>query len=39
MKKTAYTGAVMLIRPFGGAKNPNVPFHILFLDGVYVDGA
>src|SRR5476649_2191094 len=36
-KKTARTGAVTLIQRFGGALNLNVHFHILFLDGVYVD--
>lgn len=36
---TAHTGAVTLIQRFGGALNLNVHFHMLFLDGVYVDGA
>jgi hypothetical protein len=38
-KKTARTGAVTLIQRFGSALNLNVHFHMLFLDGVYVDGA
>ena len=36
-KKTARTGAVTLIQRFGSALNLNVHFHMLFLDGVYVD--
>ena len=36
---TAKTGAVTLIQRFGGALNLNVHFHMLFLDGVYVDDA
>ena len=36
---TARTGAVTLIQRFGSALNLNVHFHMLFLDGVYVDGA
>jgi hypothetical protein len=36
--KTARTGAVTLIQRFGSALNLNVHFHMLFLDGVYVDG-
>ena len=36
--KSAHTGAVTLIRHFGSALNLNVHFHMLFLDGVYVDG-
>ena len=35
--KMAHTGAVTLIQRFGGALNLNVHFHMLFLDGVYVD--
>ena len=35
--KTARTGAVTLIQRFGSALNPNIHFHMLFLDGVYVD--
>jgi len=34
---TAQTGAVTLIQRFGGALNLNIHFHMLFLDGVYVD--
>ncbi len=36
-KKTARTGAVTLIQQFGSALNLNIHFHMLFLDGVYVD--
>jgi hypothetical protein len=36
-KKTACTGAVTLIQRFGSALNLNIHFHMLFLDGVYVD--
>jgi len=36
-KTTAQTGAVTLIQRFGGALNANVHFHMLFLDGVYID--
>jgi ribosomal protein S27E len=35
-KKDAYTGAVTLIQRFGSALNLNIHFHMLFLDGVYV---
>jgi hypothetical protein len=35
--KVARTGAVTLIQRFGSALNLNVHFHMLFLDGVYVD--
>ncbi len=40
--KTARTGAVTLIQRFGrsgtpGALNLNIHFHMLFLNGVYVD--
>jgi hypothetical protein len=38
-KKTARTGAVTLIQRFGSALNLNIHFHMLFLDGVYVDRA
>ena len=34
---TARTGAVTLIQCFGSALNLNIHFHMLFLDGVYVD--
>jgi hypothetical protein len=36
-KTTAHTGAVTLIQRFGGAINLNVQFHMLFLDGAYLD--
>ena len=36
-RKTARTGAVTLIQRFGSALNLHVHFHMLFLDGVYVD--
>lgn len=35
--QTARTGAVTLIQRFGSALNLNIHFHMLFLDGVYVD--
>jgi len=35
--QTAKTGAVTLIQRFGSALNLNIHFHMLFLDGVYVD--
>jgi len=35
--KTARTGAVTLIQRFGSALNLNIHFHMLFLDGVYVE--
>jgi hypothetical protein len=34
---TAQAGAVTLIQLFGSALNLNVHFHMLFLDGVYVE--
>ncbi len=34
---TAHTGAVTLIQRFGSALNLNIHFHMLFLDGVYVE--
>ena len=37
-KTTADTGAVTLIQRFGSALNLNIHFHMLFLDGVYLDG-
>jgi len=37
-KKTAQTGAVTLIQRFGSALNLNIHFHMLFLDGVYING-
>ncbi len=36
-RKTVDTGAVTLIQCFGSALNLNVHFHMLFLDGVYVE--
>ena len=33
----AQTGAVTLIQRFGSALNLNIHFHMLFLDGVYID--
>ncbi len=36
-RTTAQTGAVTLIQRFGSALNLNVHFHMLFLDGVYVE--
>jgi len=36
--KRARTGAVTLIQRFGSALNLNLHFHMLFLDGVYVEG-
>jgi hypothetical protein len=35
--KTTQTGAVTLIQRFGSALNLNIHFHMLFLDGVYVE--
>ena len=37
--KTAGTGAVTLIQRFGSAVNLNIHYHVLFLDGVYLDSA
>jgi hypothetical protein len=36
-KASSQTGAVTLIQCFGGALNLNVHYHMLFLDGVYID--
>ncbi len=36
-REGAHTGAVTLIQRFGSALNLNVHFHMLFLDGVYVE--
>ena len=36
-KPMAQTGAVTLIQRFGSALNLNIHFHMLFLDGVYID--
>jgi hypothetical protein len=37
-QRSARTDAVTFIQRFGPALNLNVHFHILFLDGVYIDG-
>jgi hypothetical protein len=36
-KTSSQTGAVTLIQCFGGALNLNVHYHMLFLDGVYIE--
>ncbi len=36
-KTTAQAGAVTLIQRFGSALNLHIHFHMLFLDGVYID--
>jgi hypothetical protein len=36
-RRTAQTGAVTLVQRSGRALNFNVHFHMLFLDGVYVE--
>ena len=36
-RKTAQAGAVTLIQRFGSALNLNIHFHMLFLDGAYVE--
>lgn len=36
-RKTAQTGAVTLIQRFGSALNLNVHFHMLFIDGLYIE--
>ncbi len=36
-KSDAHTGAVTPIQRFGSALNLNIHFHMIFLDGVYVD--
>jgi hypothetical protein len=36
-RRRAETGAVTLVQRFGGALNLNVHFHMLFLDGVFVE--
>ncbi len=36
-RNTAQTGALTLIQRFGSALNLNIHFHMLFLDGVYVE--
>jgi hypothetical protein len=35
---TARTGAVTFIQRFGSALNLNIHFHMLFIDGIYIDG-
>lgn len=35
--RTAQAGAVTLIQRFGSALNLNIHFHMLFLDGVYIE--
>jgi len=36
-KTSSQTGAVTLIQCFGGALNLNIHYHMLFLDGVYIE--
>jgi len=36
-KACAQTGAVTLIQRFGSALNLNIHFHMLFLDGIYIE--
>jgi len=36
-KPLTQTGAVTLVQRFGSAMNLNIHFHMLFLDGVYID--
>lgn len=38
-RKTARTGAITMIQRFVSALNLNIHFHMLFLTGVYADGA
>mgnify|MGYP001813486790 CR=1 FL=1 len=38
-RRTACTGAVTQVERFGSALNLNINFHVLFLDGVYTEGA
>lgn len=38
-RREAHSGAVTLIQRFGSALNLNIHFHMLFLDGVYVERA
>ncbi len=38
-RKVGHTGAVTWVQRFGSALNANIHFHMLFLDGAYVDGA
>ena len=37
-RASGHTGAVTVVQRFGSALNLNVHFHLLFLDGVYVNG-
>ena len=37
IRATAQTGAVTLVQHFGSALNLNLHFHMLVLDGVYVE--
>jgi len=34
---TVFAGAVTLIQCFGGTLNLNIHYHMLFLDGVYIE--
>ena len=36
-QRSARTGAVTIIQRFGSALNLNIHFHMLFLDGVYIE--
>jgi len=38
-RAAGHTGAVTLIQRFGSSLNPNVHFHMIFVDGVYVTNA
>jgi hypothetical protein len=38
-RKTAQAGSVTCVQRFGGAINLNLHYHVLFLEGVYVDRA
>ncbi len=38
-RRRAKSGAVTLVQRFGGALNLNVHFHMLFLDGVFVESS
>jgi hypothetical protein len=37
-KSQAQTGAVTLIQRFGGSINLNIHFHMIFPDGIYING-
>ena len=39
IRERARTGAVTMIQAFGSALNLNLHFHMLFLDGVYVEAS